>query len=399
MGGNVTAINKITGEETKAQKIQVKEIGRQEFIKTFVDIFKEINKQFKSQFKRPIWVDEKILANGFAFNGSTSFIMDPSLSDEEVTKYKPSAGDIDITVPEELKEQVWEYLDSIEGKEILPGARYMGSNKPTKSSIGEQINCVIMVDFKNGQRAYAQVDFEFLEFENDKPTEWSKFSHSSSFEDAKAGVKAVHHKYLIRSLVGGASVRDDIVIVTPKSTPEKLTFKKMKDLPRMLKFSVGRGIRMAYEPMLDPKTNEILVVDGKQVYREIPSKDSTYETVVSEIYKLAFQQLIGNEADVKKFESFVGVIDLMKRFLNKKQIMETHDRYIELLFGYAKERGQELEVGNPQLDFEVKIAGYQKLVKSLGLKDQSSKFIDSYYKDYGQRGKLRESFRQYLESL
>lgn len=401
MGGNVLAKNKKTGEETRAVKIPVKEIGRKEFISKFVEIFKVMNKQFKSKYKRPIWVDEGVLTSGFAFNGSTSFIMDPTLSDEEVMKYKPSAGDLDITVPEELKEDLWTYLDSLEGKEIIPGARYMGSNKPTISSIGEQINSVIMVEFSNGTKAYAQVDFEFLEFENDKPTEWAKFSHSSSFSDAKAGVKAVHHKYLIRALVGGASVRDDIVIATPKSTPDniKLTTSKAHAMPRMLKFSVSRGIRLAYEPIIDPETGKVAEIDGKQVYKEIPSKNSTYETIIENIYKLAFQQLVGNEQDVKLFESFVGVLELCKKYLNKTQIKNTHDRYIELLWGSKRERGQELEVGNPELDFQVKSSGYQKLVKTLGLKDESGKYVDAYYKDYGQRGKLRESFRNLLESL
>jgi hypothetical protein len=393
MGGNVTATNWSTGEETRAEKIQVKDIGRKEFISTFVDIFKTLNKNFKKKYKKPIWVDESILTNGFAFNGSTSFIMDPTLSDEEVMQYKPSAGDLDITVPEELYVELWEFLKDLEGKEIVPGARYMGSNR--KSPAKDQINAVIMVDFKNGQRAYAQVDFEFLPFENDKPTEWAKFSHSSSFSDAKAGVKAVHHKYLIQAIVGGASIRDDIVIVTPSSTPDKLRFKNMKgELPRMLKFSVTRGIRIAYEPLLDEKGN-ILKVDGKQVYREIPSKDSTYETIVSEIYKLAFRQLMGNEQDVRLFESFVGILELMKKHMSKKDIERTHKRYIEKLWGKGE---QELERGNPQLDFQVKSSGYSKFVKELNVKDLSGKYVKSYYDKFGSR-ELKESFRDYLSSL
>lgn len=188
MGGNVTAVNKYTGEKTDAVKIPVKEIGRKEFIDTFVKIFKQMNADFYKKYKKKIWVDESHLVTGFIFNGSTSFIMDPTLSDEEVMKYKPSAGDIDITVPEELKEDLWKYLDSIEGKDIIKGATYMGSNRPTLSSVTDQINSVIMVDFSNGTRAYAQVDFELLPFENDKPTEWSKFSHGSSFDDAKGEI-------------------------------------------------------------------------------------------------------------------------------------------------------------------------------------------------------------------
>lgn len=213
------------------------------------------------------------------------------------------------------------------------------------------------------------------------------------------GVKAVNHKFLIRALVGGASIRDDIVIVTPASTPEKLRVKKMKDLPRMLKFSVGRGIRVAYEPMLDPKTGDVLKLDGKQVYKEIDSKESKYETIIEEIYKLAFRQLKGNESDIKDFGSFVGVLELMKKHLDKRQIDETHKRYIDLLWGTKGQRAQELEVGDPQADFQIKSAGYQRFVKELGVKDMSDQYVEKYYENYGQRGKVRETFRDYLNYL
>jgi len=394
-GGNVRATNKRDGSTIDAEKIPVKQIGRSKFIKVFVAIFKQMNKDFKKRYNKPIWVDESILANGFAFNGSTSYIMNPEYSDEEVVKYKSSAGDLDIALPVELKEEMWEYLDSIEGKYIIPGAKYMGSNKHTPSAIGDQINSVILVEF-DGLRVPAQVDFEFLEFEDNLPTEWAKFSHSSSFDDAKASIKAVNHKYLIRSLVGGASVRKDIVIATGKSTPEKIVLTKAKQhqIPKMLKFSVGRGIRVAYEPMLDHDGNDIFA-DGKQVYKEIPSKSSSYETVVANIYKLSFGQLEGHESDVKLFNSFVGVLELMSKYLDKSQIAATHDRYLELLWGLKPQRAQELEVNDPELDYQVKSGGYQRFIKELRIKDKSKSLVEAYYKEYGQR-RTRESFRSLI---
>jgi stringent starvation protein B len=258
-----------------------------------------------------------------------------------------------------------------------------------------------MVDFPNGQKAYAQVDFEFLEFENNKPTEWAKFSHSSSFDDAKINVKAVHHKYLIRALIGAASIREDIVIATQSSTPENITLSANKThlIPKMLKFSVGKGIRIAYEPLIDPKTGKVIVLDGKQVYKEIPTKNSTYETIVAEIYKLSFKQLNSRESDVKLFGSFIGVIELMKKFLSKNEIKNTYIRYVELIWGLKPQRAQELEFNNAELDFQIKFSGYQKFIKEFGMKDESVKLAEEYYKDYGQRGKIHESFRDYLRSL
>jgi hypothetical protein len=166
MGGNVQALNKVTGEKTNAEKIPLKEIGRSDFVNTFVKVFKKINSDFNSKFKKKIWVDETHLTTGFAFNGSTSFIMDPEISDEEIIKYKQSAGDLDVIVNDSIKEELWKYLDSIEDKEVIPGVKYMGSNRPTISSITDQINSVFVVTFPNGVKASCQVDFEFLPFED-----------------------------------------------------------------------------------------------------------------------------------------------------------------------------------------------------------------------------------------
>lgn len=382
MGGNVIAVNKLTGEETPAERVDLRKVGRQEFIKASTNLFKFINKDFKKKYKESLWQDESILLDGSVFNGSTSYIMNQELSDEEVVKYKPSAGDIDIMVPVGTKENLWHLLDSYEGKEIVSGVRYAGSNKPSVSSIGSQINCVFVVDFGD-LRVPIQVDFEFVPFAGATPTEWARFSHSSSFADAKEGIKAVHHKFLIRALVGGASAREDIVIATPKSTAEDITLTKSKEhlLPRMLKFSVDRGIRVAYEPLRDAKGN-IMVLDGKQVYKPIPTANSNFETIVREIYKLAFQQVDGNESDVRKFNSFIGVVDLMKKHFTPKQIKDTTDRYIELLWGSKGQRGQELERADPEGDYQVKTSGYEYYIKALRLKDERPKYVNAYYKTY-----------------
>ena len=393
MGGNVTAMLKDM-TATRAEKIPVAKIGRSNFMNRMRDFFKQFNKQFKSATGKVIWADENDIMSGFVFNGSTSFIMDPTLSDEEVTKVKQTAGDIDVTVPEELKEDVWRFLDKLEGKEVIPGVRYMGSNKPTIQSIGEQINAVFVISFGD-LRCNCQVDFEFLPYENNRPTEWAKFSHSSTFEDAKAAIKAVHHKYLIRAMVGGASLRKDIVICTNTSTADNIKLSKSKEHlePRMLKFSVSRGVRVAYEPLLDDAGQPVFV-DGKQVYKAIPTTKSDFITTVAGIFKVSFGD--PQPSDINRFNSFVGVVELMKKYLTKAQIKSTMERYVDLLWS-NKPHAQELEVGNPQLDFEVKNSGYQYIIKQLKYKDNASKMIEEYYKDYGQRGKVAESFLDWLE--
>lgn len=395
MGGNVTALTK-SGQATRAQKIPLKDIGRAEFVKTIQQLLKALNKGFYKKYHEYIWKNEKEIMNGYVFNGSTSFIMNPKLVDSEIVQYKPLAGDIDVTVPENLAENLWKYLDSVEDTEIIKNVIYKGCNRPTVSSIGDQINTVFLVKFDKVQDPVAcQIDFELLEYVDDKPSEWAKFSHSSSFEDAKIGVKSVHHKYILRALVGGSSIRKDIVITTSTSTPNniKLSKSKVHEIPRMLKFSVTRGIRTAYEPMLD--SGKPVYKDGKQVYKEIPSKTSDYVTNVMDIFKLSFGDV--DEADEKLFYSFDGIIKLMKKYLTKEQIKNTYDRYVELLWGLKPQRAQELEVNDPETDAQVKLAGYNYLIKELGLRDQAKDLMLDYYADYGHRqskgsDKLKESY-------
>ena len=386
MGGNVQTIIKSTSEITRAQKIPIGKISRKIFKEKITKIFKALNKQFKSKYNKVIWKNESILESGIAFNGSTSFVMNPLISDEDIIQYKPIIGDVDITLPVELKEDFWIFLNDLEGKEIIPNVKYMGSNKPSISSIGEQINSIFCIEF-DSIKINCQVDFEFLEYKNSEPTEWSKFSHSSHLNDIKAGIKSVHHKFLIQSLIGAASVRNDIVIVTPKSTPEKIKFKKMNSAPRMLKFSIVRGIRIAYEPLIDSETKEIIQYENKPIYKEILSKNASYITDVNKIYQLTFKE--SNKEDVVLFESFIGILELIKKYFNQDQIDSTHKRYVEKLWNYQGDIAQELEAQNPDLDFKVKISGYQKFIKELNLKDLSKKYIDLYYKGFGRR-KIKE---------
>lgn len=386
MGGNVIGFNKKTNLQVKAEKIPLKKIGRSEFTKKFTQVFRKINSLFEKEYKKTLWKDENLFS-GMMFNGSTSYIFNSSIPDDEIVKYKEYVGDIDIIVPQEYKKELWNLLDKLEGKEIIPGVTYIGCNKPTISSIGEQINSVFIINFGN-EKVAAQVDFEFLPVNNGIPSEWAKFSHSSSFLDLKeANLKAVHHKYLIQSLFGGASMRNDIIVVTPSATANnwKSKIKKGKlalDIPRILKFSVGKGVGKAYEPLLDESGN-IITSNGKEVWREIPVSKRDYKTNIKEIFQLAFNVPVVNANELKLFNSFVGIIKLIKKYLNQKQIENTFFRYIDKLWG---DHAQEIEPDNEEKDYRVKITGYNYFIKQISwLKKYDKKIknqINNYYKNW-----------------
>lgn len=398
-GGNVTVTSK-KGTETKAQKIPIKAVGRDKFYKVVTDLLKKINKDFKKKFKTLLWTDETQIENGFTFNGSSSFIMDPNIPDEEIVKYKETAGDLDIAVPDFQRKNLWTYLDSIDSKEVIPGVTYMGSNRPKFSPNEDQINCVFVVDF-DGLKVPMQIDWEFLPFsETGLPSEWAKFSHSSSFEDTKQGIKAVHHKYLLRALVYGISVRDDIVICTPKSTYDNYTISKSKNLvsPGMMKFSVGKGLRVAFEPLQDPEGNPVFD-NGKQVFKEIPVKDSDYITDVAEILKLSINPSDAEclESDSKKFWSFTGLVELIKTYIPKENWETINQKYVSMLWE-LKPKAQKLERYDPELDYKVKMSGYKFFIDSLGLSDLSKDLINPYYDEYRVDESKPSGFRSYLKS-
>ncbi len=393
-GGNARGTNKKTGKETLAQKIPIKEIGRSEFIKKFTELFLNINKRFKAKYKFQLWKDTSILKNGLAFNGSTSFIMNPEISDDEIIPFKPTSGDIDIMVPSDSKEQLWHLLDDLEGKEVMTGVTYMGCNKPTVSSIGDQINSVFQVKFGD-IITQSQVDFELTMFVNDKPDEFSRFSHSSSLTDTQKGFKGVSHKYILRALAGGSSQRDDVVIVTNKSTPEKFKIQQKNGspvVPNFLKFSVGRGLRYAYEQQFLPDGSPWMI-KSKEVYKEIPSKSSTYETDLIKIFEIMFGSKDSKE--LQKMWSFTGVVHLMKEHFSKKQNQATLDRLVQICWGKG---AQALERDKADIDLEIKSNTVNYVIKKLGLSDAGiDKQIKEYYKNY-KKAKVFESlkFKDYI---
>lgn len=385
MGGNATGIIKRTGEATRAQKVDFLKVSRSVFIEKTLQLLIELNNLYYKNFNEYIW-DEEILKDGTAFNGSTSFIMNSNIPDSEILLYKNSAGDIDVTVPDYCRENLWKLLDSLEDEVIIPGVKYKGCCQPSYSPGLQQYNSVFEIKF-NSETVYTQIDFELMPFVNNKPNEWTKFSHSSSLQDYKKGVKGgVFHKLLIRSIVGASSIRNDVVIASPTSTPEKLKISTSKKYinPRFSAFSVLRGIRNVFKPMLDANGN-IVKYNGKEVYQEIPTKDSEFHDKVDEIFKITFHQDNASENDLKLFDSFVGVVELMKKYFDTKTIKLAHDRFINILWGEEGGRAQELEIDNPELDFSLKNSAYQYFIKELNLKDSSEKYIQNYYKEYGQR--------------
>lgn len=380
-GGNTTVQDR-QGNEITAQSIPLKEIGRKNFVNKFNELLIKVNKLFKKDHGHPLWVSDNLVKSAIIYNGSTSFIMDTKYDDVSIVSAKPHAGDLDVVIKREDGPLLYDTLEKYEHKEIVKDATYMGTNARSKSKIGNTLITVFLLKFETKKGTIevpAQVDFELSEFQNDKPTDWARFSHSSSFEDAQAGFKGVAHKFLLRALVGAKSQRDDIVIATPASTPDKIRLeKRQNDLVRLLAFGVDSGVGESFEQMFDADGNPIKE-NGKFVYRRKKSSEKNYNKSLDDLFKIAFGKY--NKREAEKLWSFVGVIELGKKYLTKKEMKNTADRFFEIFFGIGGQ-SQAIDPTDPQKDVSIKMSAYEKILKEWKVKEYKDieKYIDLYIK-------------------
>lgn len=313
MGGNARAIdasqNTIiwNGQPALARKISLNDWPRSELTKDLIELLNVLG----------FWNT----VSPILFNGSSELLFDNSISDEEFIQYKPLIGDIDITVPKELKQKVWEYFSDKHGKAITNSITYVGSNKPTMSSVGEQMNCV----FEHNGRLF-QIDWEFVDFKNDKPTEWVKFSKSSNWNDIKLNVKGVFHKYLIRAIARQSAMIENVIVLTPSSTEEKPKIVKKYFNKRSINryaFSIIYGLRDKIEVMP-------YKVDGYQAVKIKEIADSTFINEPREIFEALFG-FAPTDYDMKRFRSFSGLLELIPQ--NKR--LSIFDEFIELMWGIS----------------------------------------------------------------
>lgn len=381
-GGNTTVQDR-QGNEITAKSIPLKDIGRKNFVKKFNELLIQINKLFKKDHGHPLWISDKLITDAIIYNGSTSFIMNQKYDDISIVSAKSHAGDLDVVIKREDGPLLYDTLEKYEHKEIVPDAEYMGTNARSKNKIGNTLICVFLLRFETSKGSIqvpAQVDFELTEFENELPTEWAKFSHSSSFEDAQAGFKGVAHKFLIRALVGAKSQRDDIVIATPASTPEKIRLEKRQpNLVRLLGFGVDSGVGSSFTQMFDEDGNPIKI-DGKFVYRRLKREEKSYNKSLDNLFKIAFGKY--NKKDAELLWSFTGILKLGKKYLSKKEMQDTANRFFEIFFGVGGQ-SQAIDPTDPQKDVATKLAAYNEIIKAWKVKEYKNK--EKVIEDYVRR--------------
>jgi hypothetical protein len=377
-GGNL----QLPGGE-QAQQIDLKVTNRSIIVPILNQLLQAINSDFEKKYKAPLWKPELLNSGQFLSGSSLHFFNVKGISDEDFVAKKPKVGDIDTQVSKQQEEDLEKYLSSVQGKIVGP-ARHLGFQRGSEqfSSLWELTDVPIKV----------QIDLEFVKFDGDSPSDWSQFSHSSSWEDLSAGVKGVFHKYFMRALTAAKST---------EKYPAKQLKKgvKISDEPVVdndLSFAVaskqGGGIRQKYRPYIDPETGKPVIKNGIPVMLQISSSDATYIQDLSQMFEMIFD-FAPAEQDKKSMWSFVGGLTLANKYLSNEQRQKSAMAFVNNLFGSG---AQGLYRDNPERDQAEKRAALDLMIKTLKLPDAAAvkSQADSDAANYYEKYKVSESITE-----
>lgn len=365
MGGNLRIqYNSCT---YNADKIDLNIIKRNKIKKEILALLNVINDLHKVFYKDFIWKDIKYLNSNKVFNGSSELLFDKSILDREFKKFKPQVGDIDLTLPEETKNTLWSLLKLYEGKFLTPTIKYLGNNRK-QNKVSQQLNALF--EFNLNVKINVQIDFEFCNYINDKADEFSKFSHSASLLDLRAGIKAgIFHKYILRACTQNLETQEGI-LVSNKSNPNKFHICKTKGNLRIYSFSVDKGLRVRYIQQFLSDGSE-WIIDNKKVYKEIPIDKSYFERNLKKIYNIIFREF---EYTQEQPESFIGVLEIIQ---NDNTILKS---FFNLLYSKG---AQIIERDNLEADRKIKNS-----VKEFILRESPyfpKEYVNSLEKEYYER--------------
>lgn len=295
------------------------------------------------------------------FSGSSTHLFNAAIPDDEFIFYKPVVGDIDVQLDLKLKDMIKVFFIFMVPNHRVDNMIYIGHKCSS--------NQIITIWKHIPTKINIQIDFELVDFDNNKPTEWSQFSHSSSWDDLSMGIKGVFQKYIFRSLQH-RKAKD--ILILPKTSKGKEKIIHSGELAFSLK-----GIRYKIEPVLDEQGNH-LIKNGMYVYKELDSKDSEYITDLELIFQMTFNKDPSKD-DITKMASFVGVIDLIVKNFNELEQKKVLDAFANLLW----EKGaQGLVRGDPRADYDTKIVAFNYLINKLDIDiNEYYPLINKYYGD------------------
>jgi len=373
---------------------------RTHMVGVLTKLFTDINTAFNAAYKKPLW-NQKLIDTAikdFMAGSSQHFFdllrpnphFDPKqpesehnpktigISDEEFKKYKPKVGDIDIQCNQELQDEILDFLNNNVGRpignETLIGSPSQGNEQ--YNTLWQLANPPIKV----------QIDFEYGRYapETNKPDEWTKFSHSSSWEDIQQNIKGVFHKYIYRALAKAVPSEKYIAKLTGLGKKRAMAISgPITDAN--FSFAVaskgGGGIRAKYKPYIDPETNQPKVIDGIPVMEPLKSDQSEYEQNLNKQFQLFFGRAPQGD-DRKLQDSFVGTLELMNKYLDDQAKKKTLTDFLDIVF---EPGAQMITKDDPARDYDVKFAAVNAMLTTLGLEEMrpmAEQMAKVYAQDY-----------------
>lgn len=225
-------------------------------------------------------------------SGSSRLLMDETISESFLLRHKSSFGDIDLMIPVEYRDLFESGIENIN----IEGWTYLGGKRSSGQFITLWENTLLFQKI--------QVDFEFVEYCDGVPTEWSRFSRWSDERDISTGVRGVYHKLFLRALTANTVQ----TFLLPCGTSE---------VSNLYAFSVARGLRSKYS-----------TIDGL-VFVPLDVSESEYITDVGEIQK----KLTGVSEYSEDFWSFVGCVTQISQTMSVAEISNIRMGFLDLLFG------------------------------------------------------------------
>jgi len=364
-----------------AQQINLKVTDRSFIVPVLNKLLADINAAYQSQYQQPLWDPKLLKSQQFLSGSSLHFFNLKNIPDKVFIEKKPQVGDIDTMVDKDKEDNLNNFLQANLNKRI-GASKFLGYQRGNEqfSSLWELDNPPIKI----------QIDLEFVAYEKDKPTDWSRFSHSSSWEDLQSGVKGVFHKFLISSL--GILSKREFILRKQEGRGKNRTWVDKPVEDSMLSFAVsskeGGGLRAKYTPVLNPVTNQAEVKDGLPVMMALPA--AGYEQDIGKM----FQTLFGVKMDEKsaekladKFWSFTGLLEVMNKLLDPQEKSRVLGSFLNKTFGQG---AQGLYKNDPERDSAEKMAAIDLLMKTTGAKPPEGINVEQMRQDYTKSYKVTE---------
>ena len=358
-----------------AQQINLQITNRNIIVPILNDLLHSINAAYQSQYKQPLWDPKLLKSQKFLSGSSLHFFNVKDIPDKVFVEKKPKVGDIDTMVDRELEPNLDAFLQSNLNKRI-GNATFLGYQRGN-----EQFSSLWQLD---EPPIKIQIDLEFVAYKKDtpEPTDWSRFSHSSDWNDLQSGIKGVFHKFLIQSFA--VLSKREFILRKLGGRGKNRTWVDVPTEDAMFSFAVsskeGGGLRSKYTPVVNPATNEPEMQDGLPVMIALPT--SGYEQDISKMFQSLFGVKMTPKAAEKltdKFWSFTGLLEVMNTLLDPTEKSRVLGSFLNKTFSPG---AQGLYKNDPERDAAEKMAAIDLMVKTTGAKPPEGMDIEQMRQDY-----------------